>query len=62
MSKNLAEAKLLAFSIAVALDILYNFNVMHSDNSPEDVNKTNGTLFTIQAAAEKLSEIMEVLE
>lgn len=62
MSKNLAEAKLLASSIAVALDILYNFNVMHSDNSPEDVNKTNGTLFTIQAAAEKLSEIMEVLE
>lgn len=62
MSKNLAEAKLLASSIAVALDILYNFNVMQSDNSPEDVNKTNGTLFTIQAAAEKLSEIMEVLE
>ena len=37
MSKNLAEAKLLAFSIAVALDILYNFNVMHSDNSLSEI-------------------------
>lgn len=62
MSKNLAEAKLLSSSIARALDILYNFNVMHSDNSLEDIDKTNGTLFTIQAAAEMLSEIMEGLE
>ena len=61
MSKNLTDAKLLASSIADALDILYNFNVMESGNSLDEVNKSNGTLFTIQAAAERLSEMMEVL-
>lgn len=62
MSKNLTDAKLLASSIADALDILYNFNVMESGNTLEEADKSNGTLFTIQAAAEKLSDMMEVLE
>lgn len=61
MSKNLTDAKLLASSIADALDILCNFNVMESRNTLEEVNRANGTLFTIQAAAERLSEMMEVL-
>lgn len=61
MSKNLTDAKMLASSIADALDILYNFNVMESGNTLDEVNKSNGTLFAIQAAAERLSEMMEVL-
>lgn len=61
LTDNLTDAKLLASSIADALDILYNFNVMESGNTPDEVNKSNGTLFTIQAAAEKLSDMMEVL-
>lgn len=61
MSKNLTDAKMLASSIADALDILYNFNVMESGNTLDEVNKSNGMLFAIQAAAERLFEMMEEL-
>lgn len=58
MSKNLVDAKLLSDSIASSLDVLYTYSVMYSNNTLEDATKINEVIFTIQAAAERLSEII----
>lgn len=58
VTENAAEIQLLSSSIADALDMLYIFNVMHSDNSLEDVNKSNGAIYAIRTAAEKLSKLV----
>ena len=57
----LIDAKLLADSISDSLNILYKFCVMQSRNTLEEIEMTEGTIFTIKAAAERLSEIMDVL-
>lgn len=62
MNNDITDAKLLASSIADALDILYRFSVASSGNSLDELNKIDSTIFTIQAATEKLSDMMEVLE
>lgn len=62
MNKNLVDAKLLSNSIASSLDVLYNYSVMWSNNTLEDANKISKMIFTIQAAAEKLAEIVDELE
>lgn len=58
VTENAAEIQLLSSSIADALDMLYIFNVMHSDNSLKDVNKSNGAIYAIRTAAEKLSKLV----
>lgn len=58
MNKNLVDAKLLSNSIASSLDVLYTYSVMQSDNTLEDATKISEVIFTIQAAAERLSEII----
>ena len=58
MNKNLVDAKLLSNSIASSLDVLYTYSVMQSDNTLEDAAKISEVIFTIQAAAERLSEII----
>lgn len=57
----LTDAKLLADSISDSLNLLYEFCIMHSGNTLEEIEMVDGSIFTIKAAAEKLSEIMEVL-
>lgn len=58
MNKNLVDAKLLSNSIASSLDVLYTYSVMQSNNTLEDAIKISEVIFTIQAAAERLSEII----
>lgn len=58
MNKNLVDAKLLSNSIASSLDVLYTYSVMQSNNTLEDATKISEVIFTIQAAAERLSEII----
>ena len=62
MSKNLVDAKILASSIASSLDVLYTYSVMGSNNTIEDATKISDVIFTIQAAAEKLSETITTIE
>lgn len=57
----LIDAKLLADSISCSLNILYKFCIMQSRNTLEEIEMTEGTIFTIKAAAERLSEIMDIL-
>lgn len=61
MNKNLATAELLSNSIVSSLDILYLYSSMYSNNTLEDATKISCLIFTIQTAAEKLSEIVEEL-
>lgn len=62
MNKNLTDAKLLSNSIASSLDVLYTYSVMYSNNTLEDAAKISEVIFTIQAAAERLSEMVDELE
>lgn len=55
------EAKLLASSIASSLDILYEHNVM-SVSTVKQYNKSDDVLLVIGVAANKLSEMMEILD
>lgn len=62
MNKNLATAELLSNSIVSSLDILYLYSSMYSNNTLEDATKISCLIFTIQTAAEKLSEMVDELE
>lgn len=62
MNKNFADAKLLSDSIASSLDVLYTYSIMQSNNTLEDATTISRVIFTIQTAAEKLSEMVDELE
>lgn len=57
----LTDAKLLADSVSDSLNLLYEFNVMHSGNSLNEIEMSDGTIFAIKTAAEKLSDIMDTI-
>lgn len=62
MNKNLVDAKLLSNSIASSLDVLYIYSAMYSNNTLEEATKISEVIFTIQTAAERLSEMVDELE
>lgn len=61
-NNNITDIKMLASSIADTLDILYHYSAECSMNTIEEMSKVDGAIFTIQAAAERLAEMIDELE